>query len=110
MRREMDTRLTALGVAGFLAGAGAYWVASHAALHKPEIPTPPVALLLGWSLIGSGLLAARSRREDHLALALIFTGFAWFASMLPLSHIDPWFLHRIAGILAVWAPIAADRR
>jgi MFS family permease len=46
----------------------------------------PVAVLVGWSLIGSGLLAARSRRQDHLALALIFTGFAWFASMLANSH------------------------
>jgi hypothetical protein len=31
----------------------------------------PVAVLVGWSLIGSGLVAA-----------MIFTGFAWFASLL----------------------------
>jgi hypothetical protein len=43
----------------------------------------PVAVLVGWSLIGSGLLAWRSHQQNYLALALIFTGFAWFASMLP---------------------------
>ena len=53
----------------------------------PDVPLAlPVAVLVGWSLIGSGLWPWRSRRADHLALALIFTGFAWFASMLPMSH------------------------
>ena len=79
-----------LAVAGLAAGAGVAWLISQADPSQgtiPEVPLAlPVAVLVGWSLIGSGLLAARSRREDHLALALIFTGFAWFASMLPLSH------------------------
>jgi hypothetical protein len=66
------------------------WLISQASPSRgtiPDVPLAlPVAVLVGWSLIGSGLLATRSRQEDHLALALIFTGFAWFASMLPLSH------------------------
>jgi signal transduction histidine kinase len=79
-----------LAAAGLAAGAGVAWLISQASPSQgtiPDVPLAlPVAVLVGWSLIGSGLLAARSRREDHLALALIFTGFAWFASMLPLSH------------------------
>ena len=79
-----------LAAAGLAAGAGVAWLISQADPSQgtiPEVPLAlPVAVLVGWSLIGSGLLAARSRREDHLALALIFTGFAWFASILPLSH------------------------
>ena len=79
-----------LAAAGLAAGAGVAWLISQADPDQDTIPDVPLALpvavLVGWSLIGSGLLAARSRREDHLALALIFTGFAWFASMLPLSH------------------------
>jgi signal transduction histidine kinase len=82
MRREIDTRLIALGAAGFLAGAVAYWVTRHAAMHKPEIPTPPVALLLGWSLIGSGLLSWRARPDNRLGPVMVLTGFAWFASVL----------------------------
>jgi len=72
------------------AGVGVAWLINQAPASQgtiPDVPLAlPVAVLVGWSLIGSGLLAARSRREDHLALALIFTGFAWFASMLPLSR------------------------
>ncbi|HEY7360940.1 MAG TPA: sensor histidine kinase [Streptosporangiaceae bacterium] len=79
-----------LAAAGLAAGAGVAWLISQAGPNAgtiPDLPLAlPVAVLVGWSLIGSGLLAARSQREDHLALVLIFTGFAWFASMLPLSH------------------------
>jgi signal transduction histidine kinase len=78
-----------LAVGGLAAGVGVAWLISQASPREGTIPNVPLALpvavLVGWSLIGSGLLAARSRREDHLALALIFTGFAWFASILPLS-------------------------
>ena len=80
--RRVDTRLTALGVAGFLAGAGAYWVASHAAHQQPKIPSPPVALLVGWSLLGSGLLSWRARPDNRLGPVMVLTGFAWFASVL----------------------------
>ena len=46
----------------------------------------PIVVLAGWSLIGSGLLAWRSRPDSHLGTVLIFTGFAWFASVLPAAH------------------------
>jgi len=79
-----------LAAAGVAAGVGVAWLISQAGPGQATIPDVPLALpvavLVGWSLIGSGVLATRSRREDHLALVLIFTGFAWFASMLPLSH------------------------
>jgi hypothetical protein len=89
-RRLLDARSAWLVTAGLAAGVGAAWLISQAGPSPASVPPVPLALpvavLVGWSLIGSGLLAARSRREDHLALALIFTGFAWFASMLPNSH------------------------
>ena len=88
--RLLGARSAWLAAAGVAAGVGVAWLIGQAAPSQgtiPEVPLAlPVAVLVGWSLIGSGLLAARSRREDRLALALIFTGFAWFASMLPLSH------------------------
>jgi signal transduction histidine kinase len=46
----------------------------------------PVAVLVGWSLIGSGLLAWRPGPGNRLGPALVFTGFAWFASTLPDVH------------------------
>jgi signal transduction histidine kinase len=50
----------------------------------PVVPFAlPVAVLVGWSFIGSGLLSWRPRPGDRLAAVLVFTGFAWFASVLP---------------------------
>ena len=67
-----------LAAAGVAAGAGVAWLISQAGPSQASVPhvplALPVAVLVGWSLIGSGLLAARSRREDRLALALIFAG------------------------------------
>jgi signal transduction histidine kinase len=86
-RLGLSAGLVWLGAAGLAAGAGAAWLVSRAGSHPASVPdvplAMPVAVLAGWSLIGSGLLAWRSHQQNYLALALIFTGFAWFASMLP---------------------------
>jgi signal transduction histidine kinase len=82
MRRDMDARLIALGVLGLLAGAGAFWVARTAVFQRPQIPEPPVALLVGWSFIGSGLLSWRARPDNRLGPVMVLTGFAWFASVI----------------------------
>jgi hypothetical protein len=75
--RLLGARSAWLAAAGVAAGVGVAWLISHADPSQgtiPDVPLAlPVAVLVGWSLIGSGLLATRSRREDHLALALIFT-------------------------------------
>jgi signal transduction histidine kinase len=83
MRRDMSARLVAFGVLGLLAGIGAFWVASTAAVYQQsEIPSPPVAVLVGWSFIGSGLLSWRARPDNRLGPAMVLTGLAWFASVL----------------------------
>jgi signal transduction histidine kinase len=46
----------------------------------------PVAILVGWSFIGSGLLSWQPGQRNRLGLVLVFTGFAWFASMLSDAH------------------------
>ena len=46
----------------------------------------PVAVLVGWSFIGSGLLSWQPGQPNRLGLVLVFTGFAWFASMLSDAH------------------------
>src|SRR5215469_17504867 len=79
----MNARQIALGVLGLLAGVGAFWVVSHPAVRMNEIPSPPVVLLVGWSCIGSGLLSWQARPDNRLGPVMVFTGFAWFASVLP---------------------------
>src|SRR5215469_9428742 len=89
MRREMTSRLIALGVIGLASGIGAFWVAAHAFYQRAQIPTPPVALLVGWSLLGSGLLSWRARPDNRLGPVMVVTGFAWFASLLVEAQ-TPW--------------------
>ncbi len=74
--------MIALGVIGLLSGLGALWVATNAVFQHPQIPSPPVALLVGWSFIGSGLLSWRARPDNRLGPVMVLTGFAWFASVL----------------------------
>ena len=79
-----------LAAAGLLAGVAVAWIVSLAGPIRVTVPSVPFALpvtvLIGWSLIGSGLLAWRSQSGSRLGAVLIFTGFAWFASTLPDAH------------------------
>src|SRR5262245_13899710 len=81
MRRDLTIRLTALGVLGLASGIGIGWIAAHALYQRAQIPNAPVALLVGWSFIGSGLLSWRARPENRLGPVMVVTGFAWFASV-----------------------------
>jgi len=90
MRFDLSARLVWLAVAGLAAGAGAAWVVSMAGPGRPVVPdvplAVPVAILVGWSFIGSGLLSWQPGQRNRLGLVLVFTGFAWFASMLSDAH------------------------
>jgi signal transduction histidine kinase len=90
VRRSARAGLVGVAVAGLVAGAGVAWLVSNAGQVRAafsNVPfAVPVVVLVGWSLIGSGLLAWRSRPDTHLGAVLIFTGFAWFASLLPDAH------------------------
>jgi signal transduction histidine kinase len=89
-RRRVNAGLFAIAVTGLLAGAGAAWIVRQAGPGRPAVPVVPlalpVALLVGWSFIASGLLSWRPRPGNLLGPVLVFTGFAWFASILPDSH------------------------
>jgi signal transduction histidine kinase len=89
-RRDVTVWQFALATAGLLAGAGVAWVVSHAGGDSFGIPkhpfAVPVIILVGWSFIAGGLLYWRSRPDNHLWAVLIFQGFAWFGSMLPISQ------------------------
>jgi signal transduction histidine kinase len=86
MRFDLRERLVWLAAAGLLAGLGAAWIVSMASPGRPVVPDVPLALpvavLVGWSFIGSGLLSWQAGHRNRLGLVLVFTGFAWFASML----------------------------
>jgi signal transduction histidine kinase len=68
--------------AALLAAAGATWLAVHASPYRPTEPGPYLTLLVGASLISSGLGSWRARPENTLGPVMVVTGFAWFAGLL----------------------------
>jgi signal transduction histidine kinase len=79
-------RQTLLVVAALAAGVGAAWLAAHRDFEPYQTADVPLALLVGWSFVGSGLVAWRQRPRNRLGRAMVFTGFAWFATFLTDAH------------------------
>jgi signal transduction histidine kinase len=78
----MRTRQALLAIAALLAGAAAAGLAAARTVAPYQTAAPVMALLVGWSFIGSGLAASRARPDNRLGGVMVFTGFAWFASFL----------------------------
>jgi signal transduction histidine kinase len=78
----MRARLSLVALAGLVAGGGAVWLATMSTADRPTEPTPTLTLVIGASLVGSGLGAWRARPENRVGLVMVLTGFAWFAALL----------------------------
>jgi signal transduction histidine kinase len=78
MRRELFIALLALG-----AGAGAaLLVLASDREPSPAAASAALTLVVGWTYVGSGLIARRVRPENRLGTVMLFIGFAWFATFL----------------------------
>jgi hypothetical protein len=75
-----------LAPAALAAGLGAAWLAVGRDFEPYQTADWPLALLVGWSFVGSGLVAWRQRPHNRLGPAMVFTGFAWFATFLTDAH------------------------
>ena len=83
---DVRTKQAALAIAALLAGGAAAWLAANRSFTPYQTAPAPLAVLVGWSFIGSGLAASRVRPENPLGKAMVFTGFAWFATFLADAH------------------------
>ncbi len=82
----MKARQVWLGLAALLAGIGAAWLAAHRTFEPYQVASAPLALLVGWSFIASGLIGWRARPDNRLGPVMVFIGFAWFATLLTDAH------------------------
>jgi signal transduction histidine kinase len=80
------TKQAYLAISALLAGGAAAWLAAHRTFEPYQTTSAPLALLVGWSFIGSGLAAGRVRPGNPLGKVMVLTGFAWFASFLTDAH------------------------
>jgi signal transduction histidine kinase len=79
----MRSKLSLLALAGVIAAGVAVWLAATGTSNdRPTEPGPVLTLVVGASLIGSGLASWYARPENRLGRAMVLTGFLWFASLL----------------------------
>jgi len=110
-----------LAVGAGVASAGLTLAGGHAELRAVGHPrNVAVALLIGWSFVGAGLVAWRRRPDSRFGPLLCAVGFAWFGSALITANspvlfsigllVAPWwlavFLH---SLLAFPTGVLADR-
>jgi signal transduction histidine kinase len=89
-------RLVILGVGGFVAGvvvAAVILTSDHTEDRGFEAA---LALLVGWSFIGTGLFAWWRRPANGSGALMVAAGFAWFATSLSASNSDLVFTIGIA--------------
>ena len=91
MRFDLSARLVWLAAAGLAAGAGAAWIVSMAGPGRPSVPdvplAVPVAILVGWSFIGSGLLSWQPGQPVELPEP---TPSDWWTELNDASVTSPW--------------------
>jgi signal transduction histidine kinase len=73
-------------LAAVAAGIGAAWIELTSDIVGDNGTTAAIALLVGWSYVGSGLVAWRQRPANPLGPVMLATGFAWFATFLGASQ------------------------
>ena len=78
----MKPKLWAVAGAGVAAMAGAVYLAAHQPANRPTEPDAVLTLVLGASLLGSGLVSWRARPDNRLGPVMLLTAFGFFASQL----------------------------
>ena len=99
--RGMKAKLYTVAGAGVLAGAGAAWLAAHQPWGRPTEPGVVLMLLVGTSLLGSGIASWRARPENRIGPAMVLTGFAWFAAQLVEAK-APWLNTIGLAVQSAW--------
>ena len=97
----MRAKLFVVAGTGLLAGLGAVWLAAHQPPGRPTEPGPLLTLLVGGSLLGSGLASWRARPENRVGPIMVTTGFAWFAAQL-VEASAPWLNTIGLAVQSLW--------
>jgi signal transduction histidine kinase len=96
MARMMRRALIALAFAGLAFGALVAYVIAESDHTDDRGATAALALLVGWSFIGTGLFAWWRRPANRTGALMTGVGFAWFATSLSASDDDAVFTVGIA--------------
>jgi signal transduction histidine kinase len=78
----MKPKLWVVAGAGLAAMVGAVYLAAQQMPNRPTEPDAVLTVVLGASLLGSGLVSWRARPENRLGPVMVLTAFGFFASQL----------------------------
>ncbi len=97
----MKAKLWLVAAAGVPACTGAVWLAAHQQPGRPTEPDAVLTLLVGASLLGSGLASWHARPENRIGPVMVLTAFTWFAAQL--SEVSaPWLYTIGSAVQYVW--------
>jgi signal transduction histidine kinase len=105
---ELTPPRLAVAALGVLAGVGSLAVNLTSDVEPPFAFTPYLGLLVGWSFIGSGLIAwsrRADRPERRIGALMVAIGFAWFAA--GLTRIEVSLVASVGSALSgLWTALA----
>ncbi len=89
------------GLVGLSVGLAALWLLLGSESVDGGLAFVTIALLIGWSFVGAGLVAWRQRPESRIGLLMVGVGLAWATSAISLS--DQPIVYLIGIVVAnVW--------
>ncbi|MBI4897099.1 MAG: sensor histidine kinase [Actinobacteria bacterium] len=94
--RSLRAALIFVGTAGLAAGLFVASVRLTSSRETAPGPDVIVALLVGWSFIGTGLFAWWRRPLNRTGMLMTAVGFTWFISSLTISDVPGVFIFGVA--------------
>jgi signal transduction histidine kinase len=88
VRQPLSRALIGLAVAGVAFGFAVAYVVAESDHTDDRGVTAALALLVGWSFIGTGLFAWWRRPANRTGALMVAVGFAWFTTSLSASDDD----------------------
>jgi len=97
----MKPKLWLVAGVGLAAMVGAVYLAAHQDPNRPTEPDAVLTLVLGASLLGSGVASWRARPENRLGPVMVLTALGFFASQLTEAN-PPWMYTIGTAVQYMW--------
>jgi signal transduction histidine kinase len=96
--------MRAIALAALLAGAGVVAIVLTGDHQDAKVAWAIFGPAVGWSFVGTGLYAWRTRPESRIGLLMVLLGFAWFLSTVEFAN--PPLVYTIGLVLAgLWGGV-----